>query len=207
MNHVKCICWNMYWNPLADCSFNWCFTLVFPVYLCFLYGMFNIQLLFTWVYEFSTGHAAVVSDVKECADVGLDLIKKGGSAVDAAIGAMLCVGVMNPESSGLGGYVYNSRTVVNCMWLCAMAIYTNVYNKEKHMCSRDGVVVTRIQFRPGVICGLSVLLILSLLWGFFSRYYGFLPPEKPTLQSRFRFNLDPESEHQPGLKWLSLEIL
>lgn len=41
--------------------------------------------------------------IKECSDVGLQMLEKGGNAVDAAVAAMFCLGVMNAESSGLGG--------------------------------------------------------------------------------------------------------
>lgn len=48
-------------------------------------------------------NAAVATDVEECSQIGLDMIEKGGNAMDATVAAMFCVGVVNAESSGLGG--------------------------------------------------------------------------------------------------------
>lgn len=49
--------------------------------------------------------AGVASGTEECTDAAVAILKKGGSAVDSAITAILCQGVTVPQSSGLGGGV------------------------------------------------------------------------------------------------------
>lgn len=58
--------------------------------------------------------AAVSAMGQECAEIGVGLLKKGGNAMDAAIGTLLCEGVASLHSMGLGGgflmTIWNSST-------------------------------------------------------------------------------------------------
>uniref|UniRef100_A0A3B5K1N2 Gamma-glutamyltransferase 7 n=1 Tax=Takifugu rubripes TaxID=31033 RepID=A0A3B5K1N2_TAKRU len=46
---------------------------------------------------------AVVTDVAQCTSLGFEVLAKQGSSVDVAIAAALCLGIVHPHTSGIGG--------------------------------------------------------------------------------------------------------
>ncbi|KAK7884212.1 hypothetical protein WMY93_027335 [Mugilogobius chulae] len=60
-----------------------------------------VQIYFGDPQVFNQG--AVVTDVAQCTSLGLQVLEKQGSSVDAAIAAALCLGIVHPHTSGIGG--------------------------------------------------------------------------------------------------------
>ena len=82
----------------------------------------------------------IATDTQQCSEIGKDILNVNGSAVDAAIAAMFCLGVVSMHSSGIGGggvmLVYNQTlkqaTVIDFRETAPATAYWDVFRgREK----------------------------------------------------------------------------
>jgi len=103
------------------------------------------------------GTAAVASDGEPCAAVGADILKDGGTAVDAAVGTLFCNGVYNSHSMGIGGgflmTIYNkAEGTVRCLNARETApglATTDMFHGNSSLSSKGALAVAV----PGEIAG------------------------------------------------------
>lgn len=75
-----------------------------------------------------------------------------------------------------------SQETLILRWMCECTRqYTGAGIPQWWECSPP-THVALVRFRPGAICGLSLLSVLALLGRFLSGLYGFPPSQKPALQ-------------------------
>ncbi|GAB0087187.1 Gamma-glutamyltranspeptidase [Sergentomyia squamirostris] len=122
---------------------------------------------------------AVVANGMECADIGMAILKKNGSAADAAIATLFCEGVTCPQSMGLGGGF-------------VMTIYSKSKGQMESLVAREvaPLAAHKEMFKNGTISSVEGGLAIAVpgeLVGYWELHkkYGVLPWEdlvKPTAE-------------------------
>ncbi|XP_050529611.1 scoloptoxin SSD14-like isoform X2 [Daktulosphaira vitifoliae] len=114
--------------------------------------------------------AAVVSNGEPCANIGRNILKKGGNAIDAIIATLICDGVFCPEYMGLGGgilmTIYNRTTKmateINAREIAPAAANKTMYTNEPMKAQRGGMAIAV----PGELKG---------YWIAYNKYGGGVP--------------------------------
>ncbi|XP_072043570.1 glutathione hydrolase 1 proenzyme-like [Amphiura filiformis] len=102
-------------------------------------------------------HAAVATDAGPCSEIGRDMLKKGGSAIDAAIASLVCIGLYNPQSSGIGGghfLMYYDRDtqmvdMIDARESAPLSANRDMYNNESVSSIKGGLAIAV----PGEVAG------------------------------------------------------
>jgi gamma-glutamyltranspeptidase / glutathione hydrolase len=111
-------------------------------------------------------HGMVVSESEDAARAGVEILKHGGNAVDAAVATALAVGVTNPASCGVGGggfmliymakphafYALDYRETAPLQARPDMYMQNGKPNEEL---ARDGILAVAV---PGEIAGIDAVL-------------------------------------------------
>ena len=125
-----------------------CVAVVVGVIVCAFYCQTNDE-----SYGGPYRREAVATDTLECSEIGKNILNANGSAVDAAIAAMFCLGVVSMHSSGIGGggvmLVYNrtskQATVIDFRETAPAAAYRNMF-QGKEDSAKKGPLPNRVFF-------------------------------------------------------------
>ncbi|XP_065745916.1 glutathione hydrolase 5 proenzyme isoform X4 [Phocoena phocoena] len=146
-------------------------------------------------------HAAVAADSKICSDIGRAILQQHGSPVDATIAALVCTGVVNPQSMGLGGGViftiYNAST--GAQWIGVPGELRG-YAEAHH---RHGHLPWAQLFRPTIALLRGGLRVPHILSRFLHSSYLRPSLHASSLRQLFFNGTEPLSPHDP-LPWPAL---
>lgn len=105
-------------------------------------------------------NGAVASDVELCSQKGVEILRKGGNAADAAVTVALCIGSINSQSSGIGGGGHilirtpNGTVVeIDCRETAPKGAHKHMFDKNPKLSLFGGLAVGV----PGELAGLDAL--------------------------------------------------
>ncbi|XP_067938316.1 glutathione hydrolase 1 proenzyme-like isoform X2 [Watersipora subatra] len=100
----------------------------------------------------------VSTDSEVCAEMGADILRKGGSAVDSIVTTVLCNGLVNMQSSGIGGdgfimirdHKHNRSIAIDFRASAPMAATPDMYHNSSQL--QYGPLAVAV---PGLVAGLA----------------------------------------------------
>lgn len=100
-------------------------------------------------YSVTSSLGVVATDNPICSQIGADVLDRGGNAVDAAVAAAFCLGVISPGASGIGGGCYllyynennGDRVFIDSREVAPAAAHATMFESEPLKAQNGGLAV------------------------------------------------------------------